>query len=315
MGTFTQAIDSFNDLVGGKVTRRRTLGKYLDGEPGADTTQEFPIDIYYIERKVTENALSITWQLVSIIDLEGLQLPRRVVTQNYCQWKYRSSECGYTGAPTIGANDTTISSVGQSASAIAVLNAAALEKQRTVVLQNAINARNIVAAKKEADCADDALLESRFNSPEMAGVDYYVTANRTGVYAFGATNGSAAVWNGNPVLLGRTYRQGENEGSNYYSIELRGFNPVACAAATAALVTAEAAVTAAGNSLLSAQAALNAAVAALPANDLLRQQDICGKRVSSCQLRFQPVWNNASRVFQDRGLPFGGFPGAIQGRQ
>ena len=105
MGTFTQVIDALDDLVGAKVTRRRTLGKYLDGEIGADPSQEFPIDIFYIERKTAENALSITWQLGNVLDLEGLKLPRRVITQNYCQWRYRSSECGYTGGPVAKSND------------------------------------------------------------------------------------------------------------------------------------------------------------------------------------------------------------------
>jgi phage-related protein len=44
---------------------------------------------------------------------------------------------------------------------------------------------------------------------------------------------------------------------------------------------------------------LSAAIAALPANDSLRLEDVCGKRVSSCTLRFP-----------EQSLPFGGFPGA-----
>ena len=315
MGTFTDVIDSLDDLVGGKVTRRRTFGKYLDGEPQADTTQEFPIDIYYLERKASENALSITWQLASILDLEGLQLPRRIITQNYCQWRYRSSECGYTGAPTIGADDKTITSAGQSPEAIAVLNAAALANQRTLELQNAINTRNVAAANKEASCAADALLETKFNSPTMAGADYYVLADRLGVYAFGGTSNVAAVWSGSPVALGTTYRQGSNEGSSYYAIERRGLNPTACATATAALFAAESGGTAANIAWSAAQTALSAALAALPANDPLRQQDICGKRVSSCQAHFPAVWNDTTKIFEDQSLPFGGFPGAIQGRQ
>jgi len=99
LGTLTQAVNSYGDMVGAKVTRRRTLGKYLDGEPAADPTQEFPVDVYYIEQKTSENAIAITWTLVSTLDLEGLQLPKRIITQNHCQWRYRSSECGYTGGP------------------------------------------------------------------------------------------------------------------------------------------------------------------------------------------------------------------------
>jgi lambda family phage minor tail protein L len=113
MGTFTQVIDSLDDLVGAKVTRRRTLGKYLDGEATADPTQEFPIDIFFVERKSAENALSITWQLASIFDLEGLMLPRRVITQNYCQWKYRSSECGYTGGAVAKADDSPTNNISE----------------------------------------------------------------------------------------------------------------------------------------------------------------------------------------------------------
>ena len=71
-GTFTEIIDSYDDLVGAKITRRRTFAKYLDGEPLADTLQEFPVDIFYIERKTQETALTITWQLGSVMDLEGL---------------------------------------------------------------------------------------------------------------------------------------------------------------------------------------------------------------------------------------------------
>ena len=111
-GTFTEGIKTLDDLVGAKVTRRRTLGKYLDEEPNANPNQEFPEDIYYIEQKTAENAVIITWTLVSVYDLEGLQLPKRIITQNLCQWKYRGSECGYTGGPVADSRDrrTTSSS-------------------------------------------------------------------------------------------------------------------------------------------------------------------------------------------------------------
>lgn len=110
LGTFTQVIGPLDDLVGAKVTRRRTLGKYLDGEPGANPSQEFPEDIYFVEQKTGENALVIIWTLASPLDLEGLQLPCRIITQNYCQWRYRSSECGYTGGPVADARDRSTSS-------------------------------------------------------------------------------------------------------------------------------------------------------------------------------------------------------------
>lgn len=309
MGTFTQAIDGLDDMVGAKVTRRRTLGKYLDGEPGADSTQEFPIDIFYIERKASENALSITWQLASILDLEGLMLPRRVITQNYCQWKYRSSECGYTGPPVFKIDDFLISANGQSAAAAEVINNYALVQSRQVELQVAINAKNAAAANKEASCSSIVLLETQFNNTFTPGPDYYVRVFKSGTYYYGGTASSVAVWNSSQVVLGTTYRQGSNQGGGFYAIERWGTDPGACGAATTALINAENAVNAAINNLNNARTALNNSVAALPPDDPLWQQDLCGKRVSSCRLRFPntPLGNQP--------LPFGGFPGAIATRQ
>ena len=327
MGTFTQVIDDLDDLVGGKVTRRRTFGKYLDGEPEADPTQEFPIDIFFIERKTSENELSITWQLSSILDLEGLQLPRRVITQNYCQWKYRSSECGYTGVPILDSSDKEISPAGQSAAAIAVINAYNLVKQRRQEAQVAINNRNAAAANKEAACTALIKLETRYNSPDMVGVDYYVSEAYTN-YAYGVFGGtidkpgiSLAKWNNTIVALGDIYRRGSVQGKNeseevrFFSIERWGVDATACSNATAALSAAESALTTASNNLVAAQNALTAAIAALPASDPLRSQDVCGKRVGSCRLHFPAEWNSVDKKFVRQALPFGGFPGAILGRQ
>ncbi len=309
MGTFTQVIDSLDDLVGAKVTRRRTLGKYLDGEPGADTTQEFPIDIFYIERKTAENALSITWQLASVLDLEGLKLPRRVITQNYCQWKYRSSECSYTGAPVFTVDDGLVSAAGQSTEALAVINAYAFMKQKENELEAAIAAKNAAAATKEAKCNGFSLLETQFNLPGSPGAVYYVAVSSD---AFGSP-GSGAQWNGVAVTIGDVYRQGPLQATlgdtKYYSIERWGVDAAGCSAATSALAAAEASLTTVTNNYNSSIAALNAATAALPVNDALWRQDVCGKRVSSCRLRFP------SSPLGSQSLPFGGFPGAIRGRQ
>jgi len=312
MGTFTQVISSLDDLVGAKVTRRRTLGKYLDGEPGADPSQEFPLDIFYIERKTSEDALTITWQLGSVLDLEGLQLPHRVITQNYCQWRYRSSECGYTGAPVFNSQDGLISKAGQSTEALAVLNAYDLVKQRENELRAAINDRNVKAGEKENACTSVVLLEERFNSPSMPGANYYVQATRTGLVTLGGTVTTVAIWNGSIVQLGSEYRQGRNEGAvpgntknqSFYSIQRWGLSATACSNATSALAAAEAALTTALNNYTTAKNDLANATAALPANDPLWALDVCGKRVSSCQARFPSTPTGSP------SLPFGGFPGA-----
>lgn len=98
-GFITALCLQFDDLVGAKLTRKRTLAKYLDGSPEADPDEEFPPEIWFIEQKTGENAEAIEFELASAMDFQGVQLPRRQIIANYCPWRYRSAECGYTGPP------------------------------------------------------------------------------------------------------------------------------------------------------------------------------------------------------------------------
>lgn len=88
---------AFDDLIGAKVTRKRTFVKYLDGYPDEDPTQELPEDIYFIERKMMENKYQVEFELATQMVLDDLALPKRRVHANLCAWKYRSSECSYAG--------------------------------------------------------------------------------------------------------------------------------------------------------------------------------------------------------------------------
>lgn len=102
----------YGDLVGAKVTRIRTLARYLDGQPAADPTAEFPREIYYVDRKVSENREMVEFELASALDLAGVMLPRRQIIQNTCPWAYRGAECGYTGTNYYDANDQPTTQAG-----------------------------------------------------------------------------------------------------------------------------------------------------------------------------------------------------------
>ena len=65
-GFITALCLQFDDLVGATLTRKRTLAQYA---------------------------------LASAMDVQGVQLPRRQIIANYCPWRYRGAECGYTGPP------------------------------------------------------------------------------------------------------------------------------------------------------------------------------------------------------------------------
>lgn len=104
-GTMTTLNIAYGDLVGAKVTRRRTFARYLDGQPGADPNAGFPDDIFYVERKVGENRVLVEYELASVMDVEGVMLPRRQVVANLCSWVYRGANCGYAGGAVADIND------------------------------------------------------------------------------------------------------------------------------------------------------------------------------------------------------------------
>ena len=78
-----------NDLNGATFTRIRTLARYLDaanftggtnpfGTP--DPTAEFPQEIYFLDRKVSETRDVVTWEAQSALDLVNVKLPNRIAT-------------------------------------------------------------------------------------------------------------------------------------------------------------------------------------------------------------------------------------------
>jgi len=85
----TGLVRTLDDLIGAKLTRIRTLGKYLDGQPAADPGAHYPPDVYFVEQKSAETKLFIEFKLTSAIDIEGQKLPRRRVVRNYCSHVYR----------------------------------------------------------------------------------------------------------------------------------------------------------------------------------------------------------------------------------
>ena len=143
LGTITAIILTLpNGLEGAKVTRIRTLARYLDSvnfppsglllleddgimllesgggygigleadNPTADPTAEFPREIYYIDRKAGENRDAIEFELAAAFDLVGVRAPKRQCVSNVCQWIYRGAECGYTGNAYFNFDDQPVGS-------------------------------------------------------------------------------------------------------------------------------------------------------------------------------------------------------------
>ena len=88
----TNQTTPFSDLAGAKVTRRRTLARFLDEENfpsnvnpykvgSVDPTAEFPREVYFIERKVAENRNIVSFEMVGSFDLFGISAPKKLVTR------------------------------------------------------------------------------------------------------------------------------------------------------------------------------------------------------------------------------------------
>lgn len=104
-GVMGNYLRSIADGLNAKVTRKRTLGKYLDaanfpdGNPYANPATSFPDEIFYVARKASENPIFVEVELAVKFDVQGVMLPRRQVIAGVCQWVYRSAECSYAGPP------------------------------------------------------------------------------------------------------------------------------------------------------------------------------------------------------------------------
>jgi lambda family phage minor tail protein L len=86
----TNQTTAFSDLAGAKVTRRRTLSRFLDatnfpssvnpyGTP--DPSSELPREVYFIERKTIENRNVVQFEMVGSFDLFGIGAPKKLVTR------------------------------------------------------------------------------------------------------------------------------------------------------------------------------------------------------------------------------------------
>jgi hypothetical protein len=121
LGTITSILLGLpTGLEGAKVTRIRTLARYIDAAnfPGSvnpygtpDPTAEFPREIYYVDRKSTETRDVVEFELAASFDLIGVRAPKRQCISNICQWTYRSTECSYTGATYFNENDQSVATL------------------------------------------------------------------------------------------------------------------------------------------------------------------------------------------------------------
>lgn len=109
-----------NNLIGAKIVRKRTFAKFLDdvnfegGEnPFYDLASQdsmasgdsyLPEQVFYVNRRVSENREMVELELSSVLELDNVFLPNRNVYARYCTWIYRGHGCRYTSDPKTSTN-------------------------------------------------------------------------------------------------------------------------------------------------------------------------------------------------------------------
>ncbi len=117
---FTELNKSYANLVGAKVTRIRTLVKFLNatnfpaGNASADTNAKFPDDIFNIDRMSEEVPGQVTYELAPAWDVEGIALPRRQILANICPWTYKEDPCSWSVSGVVSFSAKTGTAVGAS---------------------------------------------------------------------------------------------------------------------------------------------------------------------------------------------------------
>jgi phage-related protein len=261
-----------------------------------DPSAEFPREIFYVDRKVVETRDVVEFELAAAFDLAGVRAPKRQCISNVCQWVYRSAECGYTGPPIADNGDEALPTLTTSAEAIAYSNA-------EVAYQATVGP--LASTRSTLNTATNALNTAQGNW-YLAEVRYDAS-NKVEV----RPSGTFAYWGGAIVSLGTVYRRGglrQNLNTAYitaiYDIQRWDFDNSAVTTAqanyNAALAAYNSALSTHDAALATRDAALLAWQTSVPfASDIVASGDSCGKRLSSCRLRFGDTAE----------LPFGSFPG------
>jgi len=302
--TWTGLASRWDDLVGAKLIRRRVLRRYLDDGATPSATGHWPDEPWFIEQKVSENKLVVTFALSTAFGLDDIKLPKRLALRHTCSWTYRSEACGYAGPPVADARDQALTG-GTDPAVQAYLNAVA-----------AFHAYSPEVAAQQAAVLYAEGVYNASTASAWRRVGAWFNRNMPYDFVFTWPIGSIQWWLGQVLAyrgsiplgpLNDTWRRGalraQNfDGSAYYEIEQWEFVQGTRDTALANLNMARANLQNALNVHQGLrQTALNLRAAAAAVID---PRDQCSKTLNGCRLRFYDPLTGAVAP-----LPTSAFPG------
>lgn len=286
-----------DNLIGKKITRRKSLDKYLptqsSGQGPAPT--ELPQQIFYIDRITEENPLTITFELTTAFDLEGITVPNRFILANVCTWLYQGNAEDLPGGTTpLGActwrqdntfnADTGFTIAYDSANRVLLDNSYA-SFATTMPTSGSLSANHLYSKAITLNYAD--------GSGTNATNEYFQALGAFDASPFDAVNFRR-------VRMYTTWSAATN-----YKIYREGriYNP--CVKTT--------------NNKIWVAVADNTNVTPGSDDNVWERIDICGKKLSSCAARYRVVKYtgqtsvvipSATEENNEEVLPYGGFPAA-----
>ena len=331
---FTGLVNEWNDLIGARLTRRRVLARYLDSGSSPDPNAHWPDEAWFVQQKESEGKLLVTFKLSTAFDLDGVLLPRRRALRYTCPWVYRGEGCDYSGPPVADINDNPLTTSADPLVEAVLTTRAAIPPARADY-QAASSAYGTAQANTANALSDYNYWVAQVNS--FTGTWFYAETEYRVQNPIGPSTAywreyggiTTVIWHGNNVGASNEHRRGKYRATfdgrtlgylpgAYYEIQRWAYST----SGYANLVANRDAALVAYNNAVAAEAAAkavydtekadydtaisnyNTAITNWQAAGTQDTNDVCGKRLASCRLRF---FDPVSVTYED--LPYGGFPG------
>jgi len=296
-GVLSSAIGNIplEDLVGKRITRRTTLQKYLVGEAGDATPPvEYPKTTYVIDQLKDRSILSATFELAAPFDVAGTTLPKRQVIAGACPFRYKRAAISVAREDRVGGCNWEAKFPGTS----------------NILFMNRFDEYILPIGNTY----------TTFSSSATAGNYYKTSASLTKIDEDGVTSTYSSDYNYWQCLSNTNSTPADNNAAwrrirvyytysssaIYYGYTDNRYNHFILESGVLWQIKKK---TEAANAHAARQEGANWTLG-----------DVCGKKVSSCRLRFQAkeqtgVSGGVSlTTAKFKPLPFGGFPSVQQRR-
>ena len=300
---FSSAIGDidYEELIGNKLTRRTTLKQFLDNGSGNSSSPpiEYPKMVYVIDRIKDRNIISVTFELANPYDLAGVTLPRRQIIAGSCPWKYQGASPHLSESAKVGGcNWDKFSRNNVGAGEFTLY----MNKEDEYVVPSSITFTTFSSSATAGSYYKTAVTKTKINNngtqEDESIFDYWQCM----------VNSSTSPTDGDSDYRRVRIFQAYSASTEYKAYTDTGYNEYVTYGSPAQLWQVK--------TLGQTASAHNSTPTQ---NKYWTIGDRCSKSINACMRRFQALndGNGGAHItttFQNKALPFGGFPASKQHR-